>query len=68
MTHKRTLQEESLCTQIALGSITVLLVLCWMLAFMITKSALADNTFRALHQNPELEELSTIVYIVPFYA
>lgn len=63
-----TLQEERLRTQIALGSITVLLVLCWMLAFMITESALSDNSFRALQRDPGLNGLSMIVYIVPYYA
>ena len=63
-----TMKEETLHTQIALGSITVLVVLCWMLVFMITESALADNNFRSLHRDPGRDTLGIIVYLVPFYA
>lgn len=61
-------KEESLRIQIALGSITVLLIANWLLAFMIVESALADNGFRALHRDPGLAGLNFITYIVPYYA
>lgn len=66
MKHAPTIREESLRTQIALAAITALLTLCWMLVFMITESALADNGFHALHGDPG--RVSSIIFIVPLYA
>lgn len=63
-----TMREETLRTQIAIGSITNLLILCMMFAFMITGSALADNGFRALHRDPGIRGLNMLVYMVPYYA
>jgi hypothetical protein len=68
MKSEPTMREESLRIQIALGSITMLLVLGWMFTFMIAESALMNNNFRALHRDPGLDGLRYIIYIVPFYA
>ncbi len=62
------MKEESLRIQIALGAITALLVLCMMLAFMITQSALAGNDFQALQRDPGTRGIRMLVYMVPYYA
>jgi hypothetical protein len=68
MKNEPIMREESLRIQIALGAITALMILCMMLAFMITQSALADNQFEALHRDPGLFGIRMLVYVVPYYA
>jgi hypothetical protein len=68
MISEPTAREESLCTQIAVASVTALLTLCWMLTFMIVQSALENNAFRDLQRDPGVNGLTSLVYIVPFYA
>lgn len=68
MKSEPTAREESLCTQIAVASVTALVILCWMLVFMIVQSALENNSFRLLQRDPGANGLPMLVYIVPFYS
>lgn len=68
MRSESTVREESLRTQIALGWITNLLILCMMFVFMITDSALANNNFEALQIDPGTDGLRMLVYMIPYYA
>jgi hypothetical protein len=67
MKSEPTLREESLRTQIALGWITILAVLCWIFAIMICESAMSNTNFRDLLRDPGVQGISSLVFIGAFY-
>lgn len=61
-------KQESLRTQIALGWVSLLLILAIMLEVMIVQSSFANDNFTALKHDPSRGGLRIMLYFIGLYA